>query len=281
MIYNFKRQVIGSGSSSGSSDASDVPVRLRVLHWNIGHFGAGTSNSLITSKNADAVAMKYKKLFNNIAPDIVGINEYEANFTKDGQELSSEYVFSVFKQQIITPTKYDTNYGCNVFFLNGFTITKEYAAKLVTTERNRWESGSALYRCIIIDIKGKPVHVIEAHLSYEDSRNRAIEINNLIAAFGDKDYVILMGDFNVDERSEFDKFKNAGFTLASGGYVGFLATAPSHTAALDNIMLRGFKPIDIHVCTEATEITNGATNASGTKLHATDHIPLYADLLML
>lgn len=278
-VYNFNREVISSGSGA---DASDIPVRIRVLHWNIGHFGAGTSsNSRIVSANANAVAMKYKTLFNDIAPDIIGINEYEEAFTNDGGELASEYVFSAFKQQIIDATPYDTSWGCNALFMNGFTIIDKFSAKLVTTERNRWESGTALYRGVILNIRNKSVYVIEAHLSSENDGNRPIEINNLIKGFGNKDYVIMMGDFNVSRKEEFNEFKNAGFTLASGGYVGYLGTAPRYDVALDNIILKGFEPIDIHVCRDAMAITNGADNTTGTQLHATDHIPIYADLVML
>lgn len=265
-IYDYKRNVI----NTGGTDASDVPVTIRVAHWNIGHFGGGTGNSIIASANADTVALAYKNIFNEVSPQLVGICEYNENFTSNGTEKTSDCIFSIFENSNIGPVVGSTDSDCNAIFSYGLNEPESKYTEFI--------SGSGYYSYNTYNIKGKSVYVVECRLS-SSSTIRSYQMQQLATDFSKMNYVILMGDFRCDT-SEFNFFTGNGYTLTNGGYVGYKISNLSDNTSTDNIIVKGFEPLDIHVCSECTSITNDGTT-TGTKLHASDHIMLYADLVML
>lgn len=269
-LYDFNKNIV---SSEGSSP-ENLPIRIRVAHWNVGHFGAGGSNSIVSVANEEKVALKYKELFNEINPQLIGLCEYEEIFAKNGTNKTKDSVFSAYGNSYVSTTN-SNGYFCNAFFVNGLNATGKPHEVLY-----RDGYGGAKYYYIVCTIKGKNVYFVETHLNWEKKDVRTKEMQELISAFSNSDYVVLMGDFNCG-KTEYDIFKNNGYTLVNGGYTGYLITAPSNSSSIDNIIVKGFAPIDMHVSAEAAEITNGATNATGTKLHASDHLLLYTDLVML
>jgi endonuclease/exonuclease/phosphatase family metal-dependent hydrolase len=55
-------------------------------------------------------------------------------------------------------------------------------------------------------------------------------------------YVIICGDFNVSDKSEYSPFLRSGFSLANSVSQGTLYTYPSQspTTAVDNVIVKGF-----------------------------------------
>lgn len=273
-LYDYNRNIVSSESSS----PGNVPARLRVAHWNIGHFngGSGGATSIITSANAKAVAKKYRKLFNSIAPQIIGTCEYDSSFTKNGSEDTAEYIFSAFNQQCIG--KKASDFLQQAFFMSGVTVKKTGYKNFTSRSSNQY------YYYAICSIKGKDVYFVECHLDHNGNKNGAVYRKNqmlqLIEDFSDMDYVVIMGDFNC-AKSEYEAFVDGGFTITNGGYIGYFITYPSSNSYLDNIIMKGFEPLDIHVSTESGEITNGSTDNTGSLLHGNDHLLIYTDLIML
>ena len=95
-------------------------------------------------------------------------------------------------------------------------------------------------------INGRKVCLINAHLSIEPdvNINRKFEYEDLLKAMEKEEYVIVFGDFNAYTVSEFDVFKNAGYSVVNGGKFGTFDTwtnfdKPSSwtNKAIDNIIV--------------------------------------------
>ena len=75
------------------------------------------------------------------------------------------------------------------------------------------------------------------------------QITELVAEFAAEEHVIISGDFNVDDASEFRPFLLAGFAQANCGRHG---TFPTHrrrrvaiTPAIDNVLVKGFDILSV------------------------------------
>ena len=131
---------------------------------------------------------------------------------------------------------------------NSFCIaTKKY--QLRDKGFVRYSQGKS-YLSYTIDLSGFSVKVIETHLKtrkFKNERNRQME--ELIKTFQDQSHVIICGDFNVADVSEYDIFKSAGYVLANHGSSGDLITYPSKDGGhpFDNIICKGFEISNVQV----------------------------------
>lgn len=240
-------------------------VKLRVGTYNIGHFCLGTgSSSGVTSGTLQTWLDNYHSALNTAGLDILCATEYEPNIVSGNAAKDS--VFNNFVFNAIGAKK---AYNCNAIFSN-IAIGQPTTVDFVDRAQDRY------YIYTTIHVGGKDVKVISTHLDFNDQSKRQSQINQVINAFANDDYVIWCGDFNVFNGYEADwqLIRNAGYTMANMGYAGEFITAPyvppgSDTLVnykLDNICVKGFA---------ISEVKTFGT------LEMSDHYALQAVLLML
>lgn len=265
--------VNGSGTASSwsiykvSSYKKRYPNELkkfRLATWNIGQFlyvdWTGGATHVIPADQADAVALRYKKLINEINADVFGVCEY--NTTYSAASLPTRNVIFQCYQNVAVGSK--TGANRKSMFANMFNLL--HYEEIVFTQN----SGNRTYLHVTSRYHGENIHIVEAHMDYTSDEIRASQIAQIINAMAGFRYVIIAGDFNTNSStaisSDIQAFTDAGYTAANGGYLGIYSTSyVGHP--VDHIMAKGFAMSDIQVVQESVTLS--------------DHMLLYCDLTML
>ena len=251
-----------------------VPVKLRVAHWNVGHFSLGTHyDTRITHDNYEVMRQKWAVRINSIDADIMMCCEYNTNFVNaSGDDAAITARNAVFTSAMYSRAYIGTKPSSNSYSQQALFSNMELADVRQVTYPNTTQAGR-YYLVGTMMLNGVPVKVVETHLDFNQGTtgegNRALQIQKLIADFADDDYVIIGGDFNVASATEYDSFANAWYRMMNHGYLGDIKTAPSGdspTSPIDNIMCKGFAVNGIQIVNDA---------------ELSDHCCIYADLTML
>lgn len=254
--------------------STDVPVRSQVWRndthkssfiistWNIGHFANGKKNhSLINPKNYQKKLGLYQRLLtDSIRADIVCINEYSKVFGIDNNQRERQTKRLLFDSYKSKKEGRLVGFSCNSIFSNiRIRNTKERLFRssepfIKETPRaaNYYYLTSDLY------VDGKRIKLVCAHTTSGAIKICRAQIKELIEEFAAYDRVIMCGDWNT---TNFSQFKKAGYSLANNGS---LITFPSKSYALDNIAVKGFCIDDVRVI----------------KTNLSDHYPLVCRLIV-
>lgn len=247
-------------------------AKFRFAHWNVGHFTyyddkQGSSTPDIPAADSDAMAIRYKKIINEVDADILCICEDDPNFDAAGNTSIDKlyYKFPIRYQG----TKY--NYMCaSIYSVLPLTVSSVSEVKYSqTVQANRY------YKLMVAQINGKTVKIAETHLETNTgsgAQARAAQIQQLINAFANDDYVILAGDFNCSPVSDVDPFIAAGYEMANHGYIGDLVTYHGHLSPYNQL------PLDM-ICTKGFRISNIRVNEGAFDL--SDHAAISCDLTMI
>ena len=219
---------------------------VRFMHWSVSHFSDGTySVASIPESEGKGMAAKYVKFLNSVDADVVGITEYNEDFTTNGSMKASTALFKGYEKSV-GPAKGDV---CNAIFYKSAKAAK-IDEKDVFFE-NHFED--TYYKAVKLNISGVPVWFVQTHLDSNTylsghRRDREEQMKKLIEDFRDEPHVVIAGDFRVGVRvpgkrcfpapEEYDVFEKAGFELANLFGTG---TYPvdSPIQPLDNIILKG------------------------------------------
>ena len=94
---------------------------VRFLHWSVSHFSDGTySVASIPESEGEKMAAKYVKFLDSVDADIVGITEYNENFTTNGSMKASTALFKGYEKSV-GPAKGDV---CNAIFYKSAKASK-------------------------------------------------------------------------------------------------------------------------------------------------------------
>lgn len=250
----------------------NVPVKLRIAHWNIGHFSLGANdNSSITHEQYPEMRQKWAEAINSINADIMLCCEYSNNIVNasgsDEAISARDTIFSIYKYAWTSLAPSETSLLASAIFSNH----KMYRVSAVPFA-HRSTPGRHYYVGTLL-IGGTIIKIVETHLDLHGNgsdadTNRALQIQQLIDDFADFDHVVIGGDFNVNSTSEYDAFVEAGYQMANLGYLGRINTHPSGTPTtpLDNIMCKGMAINGIKIVNEET---------------LTDHCCIYADFTLI
>ena len=215
-----------------------------VAHWNIGNFSNGTFyETTISIDSASQKKTAYIDFLNSVNADILGLCEYHPFFSLNNDDTHSS-ILSMYKYASVGTKRH---YNCNAIFTD--LLPFYYESDIVYNEHKQYR----YYRYVDLKINYKTVKFVETHLDWNEgstgAQSRASQIQQLVNDFKDYPYVIICGDFNISNISEYDIFKEAGYTLANGGKFGFLKTYPSNKPAgvIDNIILKGFSISNVEV----------------------------------
>ena len=223
------------GGTTGQS--SKVRRALRVTHWNVGQFslGAASQGTQLTTN----FVKKWQNKLRQIGADVMLMCE----FYTDNDKVSS--IFSDYVYQNTDRLESSGNYIWSAIMSN---------IALGNVERVVFNNQS--YRNFLaatISIGKWSVTLIECHLYFNGSETatRAAQMQQIIDYCANIDRVIICGDFNNADITEYAVFKNAGYqmfnydlydrvnTYPATGLTDTNYTSGYPSLALDNIMCKG------------------------------------------
>lgn len=240
----------------------DIPTdynkayKIRVASHNLGHFnygvGEGYSGVDVNDKINDWI-----KLYSGLNADIIGIQEFYLYFDKNKTQRADKLIYNHFYPHVnngFTDTAFATksrlqNITCG--FLKG--------AGDRTTNRG--------YIKGYLDFDSTLVCFINVHLSPNDPAQRLIQTQELITLLANETHFVLTGDFNANDASAYDLFRDAGFRMANTSVFGNYDTYIHDIFPLDNIITSSNILID-----NVIMLNNTATS---------DHRMLVSDLSIL
>ena len=205
--------------------------------WNIGHFANGKKNySQINGRSFQSKLKRFRDvMIDSIRADVMCLNEYSHvfgvdNFQKEHQ--SKKVLLNHFKKKKEGKL---AGFSCNAIFSN---------LKVKNVQEHLFESSkpfieetprAANYYYLSADLYVNEVLVklICAHTTSGAKKICRTQIAELIKKYEQYDRVIMCGDWNI---TDFSQFKKAGFAMANDGSV---ITFPSKSYALDNIIVKG------------------------------------------
>lgn len=221
---------------------------IRVAHFNIGQLSMGRKeHSVITQGIREQNFKESLFLFSKISPDIFCFCEFPQTFTI--LQDSTENIHDPAENALLMDYSYfyrgnKNGKRCNAIASRNLILSD-------TRTNNFSEPKGREYLETNFEMCDKRVKLVECHLEVPKFRElRAIQMKELISAFEHDKYVILCGDFNVAETSEYQIFIENGYKMANHGMFGDIITHPwkkGGGSMLDNIICKGFDIIDVQV----------------------------------
>ena len=249
-----------------------APVHVRVGTYNIGHYHEGQQHPAGTPE----AAANFRNAIADMGVSLLGINENDDYFDADSTQTPREMVFANWKYYNVGPLQ---TYSCNGF-ASDYELLNVGKIEFPQTTRYAW------YADVIIG--GKSVHIVSAHLDFNDITKRREQIVALITHCNEYERCVIMGDFNPfnytanaynddgqDEavwEADYKIWTDAGYKLANDGYLGKLAT-------IVTTAVHGWQgmPCDNIIVTSNIEVRQIGM-ISMDYMH--DHRPIWADLVI-
>ncbi len=231
---------------AGCATKQAARTQVRFLHWSVSHFGDGTcSVASIPENEGPAKAAKYVDFIGSVDADVVGVTEYDENFTTNGSIKAATTLFKGYEKSA-GPAKGSV---CNAIFYKPGVATK-IDERTVFFERHFEDT---YYKAVKLSVSGVPVWFVQTHLDSNTylsghGKDREEQMKKLIEDFRGEPNVVIAGDFRVGVRipgkrcfpapEEYKVFENAGYELANLFGTG---TYPvdSPIQPIDNIIVKG------------------------------------------
>lgn len=229
---------------------------IRVAQWNIGHFSCGRADdSSILRSQADEAVQKYLALLSKVDADIISVNEYSPAFTRPDDAgnylMAAQTVFAEYPCAVEGPK---WQYNCNALFSRKMKWHKPQTKIFDYAVEKRY------YQQATIRVGGKRVVVVSAHLDWDSGDSgkvyRQRQIREIIERFRNEPHVIICGDWNVDNLSEYEPFEIAGFSLANKKIpateqLNTWPAGPAPNLPIDNIIVKGLRLSNVRVYNDA------------------------------
>lgn len=223
-------------------------VRIRVAQWNIGKLNMGRPGiTSITKDNRDTKLREYNRLLNEVRADVFCFNEYAPYFSlKDSINEDTLDLTRIAMLSMYSNCQYGKRYGanCNCIATAGFRQTNLLSHIYKRKKQQRY------YSFCDIHLNGQTVKIVSTHLELPKYKlERESEIKELLKAFEMDPYVIICGDFNVQDVTEYNVFSLNGYVMANHGFMGDIVTYPNKSGGrcLDNILCKGFDVLGVDV----------------------------------
>lgn len=220
-------------------------------------------------------------LLNGVGPDVLVTVEHNGTFAKvNGTQNSGDTILQPWGAQF-TASSNSANLTKGIFSkLGAFSTKNAYIFAI--------DQGTSIRRNYIIAdvvVKGVTVRFAVAHLTFSrlsdingDREKRYSEMDELMTACANYDHAVILGDFNILDANEYQRFVQAGYSCANNG------TLPTYNGdlvinwgsrALDNIIAKGFTISNVTV-PDASVYHD--INGEATKYPMSDHNPIWCDL---
>jgi len=241
---------------------NNLPLKLKVGTYNVGHFNQGRLGGFQGSGNlVKAELNNWRVWIGNQGLDIFVLNEWNKFFSKDSIYNAQKELLSPFYSHIYFGKE-------NKWIYNGIATNFKL-------ENIRQENVDGDYYALIGDLKvGKEVvHIISVHVPWQKKWHDK-SMNKLIKILKRYKYFICMGDMNAFDDSQ-KRFTEAGFNMANGGYLGWFPTASGRVSISGH---QGAANDNIDNIVTSTNIKIFNVSAPKTGLNDLDHRPIMADV---
>lgn len=242
-----------------SSTVSNDGTEITVLSYNVGVYNNGNTSKRGMAENViDEKVFNIKKLLMDVNPYLIGLQEdiqyIDRGETKDAHEYLYKPIFPVRST------------------LGGTSV---YSKKAFVNSGSRSIGNGRCMAWGEISVNGKTLLFISTHPSPDTTAHRLEEYQNIFSWTSQRTYewCIIAGDFNTIEEQDRTNLKDIcetnGFTMANGGYLGWLKTTP-YPRSLDNILVSSkciINSVKVHSSLENDLIS--------------DHYPLSAKITLL
>ena len=230
-----------------------VPTTFTVASWNIGHYSMGNNkNTKLTDDQYATEKAKFDAYIGSLGADVLILNEYSKLFTPSH---AARYLFLDYGCPFEGEQR---NYSCNALYsklpLKNVTL-REFACNTPETVLHTTVIKATDYYYITgeLTVDGKTVTIVGLHLAFHDNLYPdtvcIAQMDELLATFADTERVIILGDWNAYHAEYYDRFAEAGYTVANDG--SYLTCTGSRTGGLewpvDNIIVKGVTMTDFHV----------------------------------
>jgi len=242
----------------------NLPLKLRVCSYNIGHFNQGSLGGFQLDKNvAEAELKRWKQWVGNQAFDILSVNEWNPHFDKDSTFNAQAHLLDPFYSTVVLGEH-------KRWIFNGFATNY----KITNIRQKNWDGD---YYAIFGDmhVGDQVITVISTHIPWQKNLHDN-SLNMLIEELKKYEYFICLGDMNASDNNQL-LFTKAGFNMANGGHLGWFNTCggkalkSGHQGAADY-------NIDNIVTSSNIKIFN--VSAPTTGLNDVDHLPIIADVVI-
>ena len=213
--------------------------------WNIGHFANGKNNhSQIKGRDYHAKLKKLNAVIeDSIGADVLCINEYSAVLGVDPNQKERETKKVLLSKYTYKKEGRLMGFSCNSIFSN--LLLKNVKECLFNSSlpflKDVPRAANYYYLCADLYLNGEKVKLICAHTTSGAVKISRAQINELIQKYKGYDKVIMCGDWNI---ANFSQFTKAGYTMINDGSI---VTFPSKSYAFDNILVKGLKISDVRV----------------------------------
>lgn len=220
-----------------------------IATWNIGYFSNGASgSSYIKQHEYDKKLAQYRSfIYDSIHADIISVNEYNrvvcGKDNTDNKTVTSLVLFDEYGYQAVGPKK-----GISKALFSKKKLKKK---RWVYFLNHKFFDGDDVIRSkesyyieSNISINGKKVLLVSIHLLFSRKIPRVVQqlqIEELIKTYDRNKRVVIFGDFNT---ADYSQFKKAGYTLANNGK---MVTFPKKETPLDNIAAKGLTISEVRV----------------------------------
>lgn len=250
--------------SKAYGQLNEIPLKLRVCSYNIGHFNQGSLGGFQLGKNvAEPELMRWKKWIGNEGFDILSLNEWNESFDKDSVYNAANHLLTPFYSTVAFGEQ-------KKWIYNGFATNY----KITNVRQVNWDGD---YYALIGDMKigNEIITIISTHIPWQKQIHDN-SLNNLIQELKKYKYFICMGDINAADNNQL-KFVEAGFNMANGGHLGWFNTCGGKG------LKTGFQGaadynIDNIITSSNIKIFNVSAPYNG--LNDLDHLPIIADLVI-
>jgi endonuclease/exonuclease/phosphatase family metal-dependent hydrolase len=245
---------------------------LRIGCYNVCHY---SSERIPTPNGTEEEALEFRNIISEINADIWGLCEHNALFNNEENTTSKDMVWKSYKYMFS---------GTEIGYL-GNGVASVYEFKSVDMIYFENQPTSRYFLDCKYNIQGKEIHVLVAHLEWQDRDKRHAQIQQMYDYSKTFKYVIICGDMNPEVlinndangqplnayyKEEMKFWESFGFKVANAGYLGEVNTIARFEE--QNEMY----PWDNVIVNENIEIMKmgRVTNPRS------DHFPFFADLVI-
>lgn len=252
-------------NEANTSVTPNIGQKIRVLTYNIGRYNNGSETRGMAENVFNEKVFNLKKFLMKCGADYCAVQEDIETCDRAQTKNAHSYIYKPLYP-------FRESYGAASCYGKD-EPTSSGRIDLHGATENRYMS----YQ--FYSINQKTLLFISLHASYNTFENRAAELADLFAWIGNQtyDWCIIAGDFNLLTTNDHDASVTGSlpyfaeqnhFTLANGGYLGWLFTTPGES--IDNIL-----------CSEKCIINNIECFDDWYQRLCSDHYPLLAEITLL